>query len=338
MATIRTHRGKWQAIVRRKGYSQQSKSFTAKAHAVQWARQTESDLDTGQFHRDTKILDATTVGDLLIRYRDTVTIYKRGRASEATRLNSFLRQSWAQLTLSKATSGVFSCYRDRRLSMVQPASVRRDLGLLRSVFQVAMNEWDLPLIGNPLINIARPKEPEARCRRLEGGEKDLLLRASEGHTAPWLKFGIMLALETGMRRGELLSARWKDVDFQQSTLRIQASKNGYGRTIPLSKAATDTLNLMLSQESQDSEFILNVNANAFQKAWQRCKKRVACDHPDILTLRFHDLRHEAITHFFEIGLSVPEVALISGHRDPRIPFKYTHLRAEDIVEKISSGC
>ena len=57
---------------------------------------------------------------------------------------------------------------------MQPASVRRDLGLLRSVFQVAMNEWDLPLIGNPLINIARPKEPEARCRRLEGGEKDLL--------------------------------------------------------------------------------------------------------------------------------------------------------------------
>ena len=133
---------------------------------------------------------------------------------------------------------------------MQQASVRRDLGLLRSVFQVAMNEWDLPLIGNPLINIARPKEPEARCRRLEGGEKDLLLRASEGHTAPWLKFGILLALETGMRRGELLSARWKDVDFQRSTLRIQASKNGYGRTIPLSKAATDTLNLMLSLGSR----------------------------------------------------------------------------------------
>ena len=51
-------------------------------------------------------------------------------------------------------------------------------------------------------------------------------------------------------------------------------------------------------------------------------------------LRFHDLRHEAISRFFEIGLSVPEVALISGHRDYRMLFRYTHLRAEDIVAKL----
>ena len=55
---------------------------------------------------------------------------------------------------------------------------------------------------------------------------------------------------------------------------------------------------------------------------------------EITDLHFHDLRHEAISRFFEKGLSVPEVALISGHRDYRMLFRYTHLRAEDIVAKL----
>ncbi len=56
---------------------------------------------------------------------------------------------------------------------------------------------------------------------------------------------------------------------------------------------------------------------------------------DIKDLHFHDLRHEAISRFFELGLSIPEVALISGHRDPRMLFRYTHLRAEDVAEKLN---
>ena len=84
MATIRMHRGKWQAIVRRKGYPQQSRSFIIKAHARKWARQLESDLDAGVVPTNTKLLDETSVADLLIRYRDTVTIHKKGRSSEVT--------------------------------------------------------------------------------------------------------------------------------------------------------------------------------------------------------------------------------------------------------------
>ena len=63
--------------------------------------------------------------------------------------------------------------------------------------------------------------------------------------------------------------------------------------------------------------------------WERLKKRVG-----VVDLRFHDLRHEAISRFFEMGLSVPEVALISGHKDPRMLFRYTHLRAEDVAKKL----
>jgi integrase len=302
---------------------------------MKWARQLESDLDAGVVPTNTKLLDETSVADLLIRYRDTVTIHKKGRSSEVTRLNSFLRQPWAKLNLSLVTAGTFSLYRDQRLSVVQPASVRRDLGLIRAVFEVAITEWDYPLVSNPLVNVKKPREPESRDRRLQAGERQLLLAASESHTVRWLKFGILLAIETGMRRGELLSVRWGDVSLSNSTLLLRDTKNGYSRTIPLSKTAVETFSGFRTPTCKDSDWVLNVTSNAFQLAWQVCKKKIAIKHPEIMNLRFHDLRHEAISRFFEMGLNVPEVALISGHRDPRMLFKYTHLRAEDIVHKIN---
>lgn len=79
----------------------------------------------------------------------------------------------------------------------------------------------------------------------------------------------------------------------------------------------------------DAPVIFPVSANALQLAWQRLKKRQGMPN-----LRFHDLRHEAISRLFERGLSLPEVALISGHKDPRMLLRYTHLRAEDLAKKL----
>ena len=75
--------------------------------------------------------------------------------------------------------------------------------------------------------------------------------------------------------------------------------------------------------------ILIHSRNFAGSAWQRLVRRA-----NIQDLHFHDLRHEAVSRFFEMGLTVPEVALISGHRDARMLFRYTHLRAEDIVAKL----
>ncbi|MDA0341679.1 MAG: tyrosine-type recombinase/integrase [Proteobacteria bacterium] len=72
-----------------------------------------------------------------------------------------------------------------------------------------------------------------------------------------------------------------------------------------------------------------MSPNAVRLSWGRLTHRAGIE-----DLHFHDLRHEAISRFFEMGLSVPEVALISGHRDPRMLFRYTHLRAEDVARKL----
>lgn len=336
MATLRKRNNKWHVQIRRVGTPSRSKSFLSKSDAQKWARQTESELDNATLSHDTHILEQTTLADLLIRYRDTVTINKRGVASESKRLDVFLRYGWANEPLSKVTAQTFAHFRDARLKQVQPATVVRELGILRSVYETARNEWDFPIPENPLARVRKPSQPDARKRRLEDGELKRLLVACEASRKGWLQSGILMAIETGMRRGELLRVQWHDLDLAASTLNIPITKNGHSRCIPLTQKAVKIFQDLITDEIQPTDLVFPVSANAFRLAWERCKRRVAKTYPAIIDLRFHDLRHEAVSRFFEMGLSVPEVALISGHRDPRMLFRYTHLKPQDIALKLRS--
>ena len=137
---------------------------------------------------------------------------------------------------------------------------------------------------------------------------------------------ISLEIQTGMRRGELLSLRWSDVDLSTRTARLTKTKNGHPRTVPLTPTALDVLGSL----KRTDELVFPVTPTAVRLAWGRLRRRAGLD-----DLRLHDLRHEAISRFFELGLSVPEVALISGHRDPRMLSRYTHLGPENVAEKLA---
>ena len=127
-----------------------------------------------------------------------------------------------------------------------------------------------------------------------------------------------------MRRGEIVAMHWDHINWDNGTLLSPDTKNGYPRTIPLTPKAIE----VLKELPQKDTSVIGMTGNAIRLAWERLKKKAGAT-----DLRFHDLRHEAISRFFEMGLSVPEVALISGHRDPRMLFRYTHLRAEDVGKK-----
>jgi integrase len=116
---------------------------------------------------------------------------------------------------------------------------------------------------------------------------------------------------------------WKD-----STLLLATTKNGESRTIPLNEEAKRVIASLGNTWANDAR-IVPITSNAARLAWQRLKKRTA-----INDLRYHDFRHESISRFFEEGLSIPEVALISGHKDPRMLFRYTHLKAAQIARKL----
>ena len=119
--------------------------------------------------------------------------------------------------------------------------------------------------------------------------------------------------------------RWADVDLAGRTVHLPTTKNGWPRTVPLSSRAA----ALLKAIPREGDVVFDVSGNAVRLAWERLRRRAG-----ISGLRFHDLRHEAVSRFFEMGLNVPEVALISGHRDPRMLFRYTHPKPELIAAKL----
>ncbi|MCB8819547.1 site-specific integrase [Microvirga rosea] len=173
-----------------------------------------------------------------------------------------------------------------------------------------------------------PTDSRPRLKRLIDGDEAKLLGALNSRSAWYLRHLIALAIETGMRRGELLSILWRDLDEAARTLTLRTTKNGHPRTIPLTAEALR----VLGEIPRTTERVFPVTPNAVRLAWERLVTRAG-----VGDLRLHDLRHEAISRFFEMGLSVPEVALISGHRDPRMLFRYTHPRPEDIAQKLAAN-
>ena len=271
-------------------------------------------------------MDRVTVADLIEKYRDTVVVTKASRVVETYVLNAMLRQSFSRLRMSEITPAVFCAYSDRRLKMVKPVTVQRELSLLQHLLDIARREWGLPIYENPLRDVSKPKLGGARDRRLQVGEQERLLDACGACRNHLMAPLIQLALETGMRLGELTSIEWNHVELTRSTLYVPETKNGHPRTVPLSSTA---MTILRGLETHDMDQVFPLSREAVKQSWQRLIRRAGID-----DLHFHDLRHEAITRLFEKGLSVPEVALISGHRDYRMLFRYTHLRAVDLVKKL----
>ncbi len=325
MASIRKRGTAWQVQVRRAGLPPCTRTFRLKADAEHWGRLVEAEIDRGDLPDGRQALRGKSLADLFRLYRDKVTPTKRGALQERYRLEQFLVHNISAVPLERLTPAIFARYRDKRINEGGPLTVRRELALIRHVIEVARKEWGIPLRDNPLGQISYPPVSKPRHRRLSKGEYDQIVMACKSVRTQWLRQVFLIAIETGMRRGELVSIRWTDLDLDQRTLHLPMTKNGHPRTIPLSTKAVE----IIRSVPKTDERVFPITANALRLAWERLRRRAG-----ITDLHFHDLRHEAISRFFEKGLSVPEVALISGHRDYRMLFRYTHLRAEDIVGKL----
>ncbi|WP_336487941.1 tyrosine-type recombinase/integrase [Methylobacterium nigriterrae] len=291
-----------------------------------WARETERSIDRADLPTTLKDRQRITVADLLARYEAEVTAKKRGADRERYKLRVIRSHHLSSLTLAKLTPAAVSRYRDDRLKSVQGGTVRRELAILQHCFEVARKEWDTPLTANPVQGITLPEPSKARDQRLEA-EAGQKLRAAIGSAHAWyLRPLIDLAIETGMRRGELLALVWSHVSLERRTAHLPMTKNGHARTVALTPKAIEVLRALPRIDAR----VFPVSGNAVRLAWERLRGRAG-----VPGLRFHDLRHEAVSRFFEAGLSVPEVALLSGHRDARMLMRYTHLRPEVIAEKLA---
>lgn len=327
MATIRRLRGKWQAQVRRKGLAPRAKSFSTRADAEKWARSLEAELDRSGTLPDTRLAERMTLRELLERYLAEITPHKRSASSETYRIKAMMERPIAHRTLAMLTSADIATYRDQRLKTVSSASIIRELNTLAHAIDIGRKEWGVHLSQNPVRMVRRPVAPKGRDRRLNGDELDRLLVAADAGRSTYMRHLIILAIETAMRQGELLSLTWQNVDLEKRIAHLPLTKNGESRDVPLSSRALAALQNLSAMRIDDR--VVPSTLSAVQQAWQHLRERAGT--PD---LRFHDLRHEGVSRLLERGLNVIEVSTISGHKELRMLQRYSHLRAKDLVERL----
>jgi len=326
MASITKRKNGWFAQIRRKGFEPEYRTFSTKAEAEKWDREREAAMDRREPVISARSLRSHVLGDLIRRYLSEVTPLKRSAESERLRMGKMLTAPISRLTLAELSSVPLAAYRDARLAKVKPGTVIRELGLLSNVIEIARREWGVPITTNPLKMVRRPTLRNARDRRLRDGELQQIESALTETRNPLLRPVVMLAIETALRRGELLKLRWHNIDLVRRTAHIPDTKTGYPRTIPLNDRALAILRSL----DRSGDHVFPMTPMAFKLAWNRLRQRAGV--PD---LRLHDLRHEAISRFAEMGLTTVELAVISGHRDPRMLFRYAHLRPEDLAAKLA---
>ncbi|AMA60040.1 site-specific integrase [Bradyrhizobium sp. CCGE-LA001] len=266
------------------------------------------------------------MADLITRYRKEVTPKKRGGKVEDAVLARMLLDPICKLPLSQLGTADFARYRDRRLACVAPTTLKRQMNPIQHMFEVAKRDWAIPIKNNPIKALCFSAKMRMRTRRLRPGELNRLLKTTRSCRSPAIAQIIQFALATGMRRGEIAGMQWKDLDLKKRHQTIPVTKNGHARTIPLSN---DAIKVLPKQRSIEGR-VFSMTGNAIHLSWDRITKRAAID-----DLRFHDLRHEAISRFFELGLTIPEVATISGHRDATMLLGYAHASSSAVFKKLN---
>ncbi|AFS53855.1 putative phage integrase [Leptospirillum ferriphilum ML-04] len=291
-----------------------------------------------------KEAENTTLAEALDRYLQEVSSKKKGAYQESRRIENLKSHKLAKRYLASIQGKDIAEYRDERLKSVSQASVRLELALLSHLFNTAIREWGMNGILNPVSQIRLPKKAISRDRRLLPGEEEKILGACDEYGGD-LPYVVRLALATGMRRGELASLVWDNIDLKKRTATLPETKNGEKRIVPLSFEAVQILKDLprrldgnvfgfVDSHSITTAFIRSVSRARSTYEKECAEKGMKPDPGFLVNLTFHDLRHEATSRFFELGLDTPFVKKITGHKTYQMLDRYTHLRAEDIAEKL----
>ena len=325
MATIRKRGAAWQAQVFMHGV-RKSGTFPTKIEAQQWAAQAEGAILTGK----TDTIPDKTFADLLNRYAEEVSPTKRGARWEKIRITLTCRDPVVNVKLCDLDSRAIATWRDRRLTQVSPASVRREWNLLSSACTIAAQEWKW-LNENPMSEVKRPAPPDSRDRIATPDEIERLLFAMgySKESAPatiTARVGAvcLFAIETAMRAGEIAGLTWDRVLIDRKHCKTSGKTAAARRDVPLSAEAIR----IIEQMPKDHITVFNVTTAQIDALFRKAKGKAL-----VKELHFHDLRHTAITRLAR-KLDVLDLARMVGHRDLRMLQIYYNPSAEDMAGRL----
>lgn len=240
-----------------------------------------------------------------------------------------------ELLLSEITTKIIEDFKNMKITQVEPATVNRNLATIKRLFSLAV-DWDYSDI-NPVKKIKFFKEPPGRTRFLLQAEIDALLKACDEvnlkarNRSKHLKMMIIIALNTGMRKGELLNLKWDDIDFSNKMIKIRTSKNGEERNISMNEDVKKVIDELSSLRKKKNvlyidDFVFSKGGkpflcikNAFQSALEIAK---------ISNFHWHDLRHTCASHMAMKGIDLNTIRETLGHKSMAMTLRYSHLTNE----------
>lgn len=311
--------GKWRAEIARQGV-RSSKVFATKQAAKDWAARQEYLILNEKPKSET-----TLFGDVLDRYARTVSVNKRGAKWEMLRIERFRLDPFAAITMGKLTSQDFASWRDARLREVSPATVSREMTLLSSALNVARKEWGL-ISFNPISDVRKPTSPPHRDRLVTPKEMEKLEKAAGtdlGRGMARALHAFKFSMETAMRAGEVVGLEWARVDIERRVARLDMTKNGTAREVPLSSEA-----IRLLEELPRCDPVFNLSSQTLDALWRRLRDRAG-----VTGLTYHDSRHAAITRLSS-KLDVLALARMVGHKDLRMLNLYYNESAEELAKRL----
>lgn len=324
MATYRKRGDSWRAEVKLFG-TRASATFPLKAEAVAWATETETEIRAKRYG----FAIAKTVRQALEEYANTISPTHAGEHWERVRLGKFARDlPFVGKLVSDVQRADIARWRDS-MTELAPETRRREYGLLRAVFAACRDEWEW-IKTSPFEGLKPPAPGKPRKQRWTDADILIVQQALGYQGGPpeyashYIALAMALAVETAMRKGELLSL---DADNRVASklVHLFKTKNGDERDVPLSTKAREVLDLAPS---------ILVSSDTFDTLFRRARDAAAKEHPHLAGLHFHDLRREATTRL-AAKLDPLTLAKVTGHKDLKILLaRYYAPKMEDVADRL----
>lgn len=335
MATYQKIGDSWQARIRRRGFPTQAKNFSKKEDAKNWATKIEADMIALK-HNDVRAVAKTTVGSLIKKYIEEISVAKEFGKNKAAVLNTLQRDLGDVLVPHLTVERLTTYIKARQKQGAGGVTIGIDLTYLKQVFLTARQLWRMPVNLEIFVDaranmkiLGISTKSDERERRPTDDEikriKDFFNAKGEKQKVPVADI-LEFAMATAMRSSEITRITWDDVDTEHKTVIIRNRKDpqeklGNDQTVPL---LADAWKIAMAQP-RVSDRIFPFNEKTISTIFPRAMRALGID-----DLHFHDTRHEGISRLFEDGYQIQEVAIFSGHKDWKQLKRYTQIRAKNL--------
>jgi len=328
MATFRKlPSGRWQVSIRKLNYKSIYKTFYERSVARKWAREIEYQIEK-EVYTDYGNAETISIKDLITKYRDEIVVDHKARISTSHKLNKLIRYDISSLPILKLkSSDLYNLQKTLKIEGLAPKTINTYIQLLNQIWTTTKRKWSINLPAqSPFELVTLQKVNNERERILTEEEYNCLLDKAEQSELRLLRDVIVFAYKTGARVMEILTLKRADTDLHKKLATFRDTKNGTDRTIPL---ANDVIEI-LKRYPFGEVFFRVKSYDSFNYFFKQARERA-----NIKDFRFHDLRACFCTNALLSGMSIPEVATISGHKDWKQLKRYSRIKPKDLLKKIN---